>query len=270
MMFSTEILLKFFGSFLDQGSIAAMNYAVRIVFILVGFFGQAVGMASFPFMAKLAAKGDMEKLNQLINKTICYIFISIPFSFLFMVTSHEIVLILFQRGRFDAAATAITSGILPFFLVGTFAFCAQTIVARGYYAVQNTLLPALFSTLCVGASLPVLYLLMFTNALAAFALFVCWNRKTGNGGSGLVYGFFLKMTGIGLGIFAILWYLRKALLLVMPNDTLLSALGLCLILGIVFLGLMAAAARMFHIQEISVFFQRLLRTRTPDSSQKEK
>jgi putative peptidoglycan lipid II flippase len=68
MTFSTEILMKFFGSFLMDGSIAAMNYALRIMFILVGFFGQAVGMASYPFMAKIAATGDLQRINKMINK----------------------------------------------------------------------------------------------------------------------------------------------------------------------------------------------------------
>ena len=66
--FSTEILMKFFGSFLAPGHIAAMNYALRIMFILVGLFGQAVGMASYPFMAGIAATGDMDRLNGIINR----------------------------------------------------------------------------------------------------------------------------------------------------------------------------------------------------------
>ncbi len=48
--------MKFFGSFLNEGSISALNYALRIMFILVGLFGNAVGVASYPFMAKIAAK----------------------------------------------------------------------------------------------------------------------------------------------------------------------------------------------------------------------
>ncbi|MCP4720735.1 MAG: murein biosynthesis integral membrane protein MurJ, partial [Desulfobacteraceae bacterium] len=110
MTFSTEILMKFFGSFLQEGSIAAMNYALRIMFILVGFFGQAVGMASYPFMAKIAAKGDFQRLNNMINQTLKFIFLVIPFSVLFMVLRREIVVILFQRGAFDAQATQLTAG----------------------------------------------------------------------------------------------------------------------------------------------------------------
>ena len=156
MTFSTEILLKFFGSYLDEGSIAAMNYALRVMLILVGLFGQAIGVASYPFMAKLAQKGDISGLNNLLNKTLKFIFLVIPISILFMILSQEIITILFQRGQFNAQATLVTAGILPFFMFGAFAFSAQNIVSRGFYATQNTIFPAVFTTICVVLTLPLI------------------------------------------------------------------------------------------------------------------
>jgi putative peptidoglycan lipid II flippase len=209
--FSTEILMKFFGSFLEPGHIAAMNYALRIMFILVGFFGQAIGMASYPFMAQIAVTGDMDRLNEIINQTLKFIFLVIPFSILFIILRHEIVLILFQRGEFDAAATRVTAGILPFFMAGAFAFSAQTIVARGFYALENTLFPALVSTACMLAGLPVIYLCMqtlgakgvalglsLTVVFSTFALFESWNKRTGNPGKYEVYRFLFKLVLVSL------------------------------------------------------------------------
>ncbi|MBF0259613.1 MAG: murein biosynthesis integral membrane protein MurJ, partial [Desulfamplus sp.] len=91
MTFSTEIFLKYFGSFMSDGSIAALNYALRIMFILVGIFGQAVGVASYPFMATLASRGKIDELNNLLNTTLKYLLLVIPVSALFMVLNHEIV-----------------------------------------------------------------------------------------------------------------------------------------------------------------------------------
>ena len=48
--------------------------------------------------------------------------------------------------------TALALGGL---LVGAVAICAQTVVNRGFYAMQNTLLPAFYGTVAVIASLPV-------------------------------------------------------------------------------------------------------------------
>ncbi|WP_022663614.1 murein biosynthesis integral membrane protein MurJ [Desulfospira joergensenii] len=270
MTFSTEILLKFFGSFLDEGRIAAMNYAIRILFILVGFFGQAVGMASYPFMAKIAALGDMDRLNRIINQTLKFIFLAIPFSVLFMVLRHEIVQVLFQRGRFDAEAARLTAGILPFFLAGTFAFSAQTIVARGYFALQNTLFPAIFSTLCVGASLPLIYLFMKTMgvqgvalgltlsaAMNSFLLFECWNRKSQNKGKKEVYLFFLKMVFLGLMVAGVLFPVHLGLVQFIEPGSVFRALALCLFIGVIFLILMPLAGKSLRIQEISEFFDKI-------------
>jgi putative peptidoglycan lipid II flippase len=55
MVFSTEIFSKIFGSFLPVGAISWVDYSWRIVMMVVAFFGQAVGVAAFPDLAKLAA-----------------------------------------------------------------------------------------------------------------------------------------------------------------------------------------------------------------------
>jgi len=154
MTFSTEFFFRFFGSYLPAGSIAVLNFSLRVMLILVGIFGQAVGTASYPFMARLAAENRMDELNRLLNRTLRYLALVIPFSALLMVLSPEVVRILFQRGRFDPAATRITAEVLVWFLAGAFAFAAYTVVVRGYFATRDTLFPAVFGTVAVLASLP--------------------------------------------------------------------------------------------------------------------
>jgi putative peptidoglycan lipid II flippase len=206
MTFSTEFFFRFFGSYLRQGAVAALNYGLRIMFILVGLFGQAVGTASYPFMSRLATQGRMAEMNRLLDRTMGALSIVIPFSVFLMVIRHEAVFILFQRGRFDAAATALTSHLLPFLLIGAFAFATQTVVVRGYYALQNTLFPALLGTAAVLLSIPVFILGMNRFGAAGVALgvsisafmqvallYICWNRRTHNKGSRHVYGTVFKM-----------------------------------------------------------------------------
>ena len=223
MTFSTEIFLKYFGSFLSEGSIAALNYALRIMFILVGIFGQAVGVASYPFMAKLAAQGKIGELNTLLNTTLKFLALVIPVSVLFMVLRNEIVLLLFQRGQFNLDATRMTAKVLPFIMAGTIAFAAQTVVVRGYYAMQNTWLPALFGTGAVIVSLPVFFIgmkwmgasgvamaLSISAMLNTGVLFILWNRRTLNNEAGVLYLFLGKIILISCGIGVILWWVYNA------------------------------------------------------------
>jgi len=276
MTFSTEILMKFFGSFLGEGSIAAMNYAIRIMFILVGFFGQAVGMASYPFMAKIAATGDLQRLNNMINQTLKFIFLVIPFSVLFMVLRHEIVMLLFQRGAFDTQATQITAGILPYFMAGAFAFSAQTIVSRGYYALQNTLFPAIFSTLCVLASLPMIYGFMkilgikgvalgltISVTLSSLLLFECWSRKSQNNQKNEVYLFFLKLIPATLILGIILQVIYLGLAKMLDPSAPVPGLIICTITGLAFLFLLPAIGYVLGIKEIHILYDKIFRRIIP-------
>jgi len=276
MTFSTEILMKFFGSFLGEGSISAMNYALRIMFILVGFFGQAVGTASYPFMAKIAAKKDYQRLNALINQTLKFIFLVIPFSVLFIIVRKEVVSILFQRGAFDGHALEVTAGVLPYFMVGAFAFSAQTIVSRGYFAAQNTLFPALFSTVCVLGGLPIIYVgmtamgvkgvalgLSISVALTTGLLYEAWNRKTQNESKSEVYRFF----GVSILVSLVTGLLLQAVYtgvttLIVPGRF-IPNLIICMVLGIVFLLVLGATGRLFRIPEIQTLYERLFSKMMP-------
>ena len=271
MTFSTEILLKFFGSYLDQeGSIAAMNYALRVMFILVGLFGQAIGVASYPFMAKLALQGNISELNQLLNTTMKFIFLVIPVSILFMVLSQEIITILFQRGRFDANATLMTAGILPFFMIGAFAFAAQNIVSRGFYAIQNTIFPAIFTSMCVILTLPLIFLFMKTMGvrgvafglslsviIQAFILFECWNKKNNNFKKKEVYLFFVKIMPISVIIGFILFITKYGIQNFFDISGFSGSFLICFIIGVEFLLILYIAGLIFKIPQIFKLYENI-------------
>jgi len=183
---------------------------------------------------------------------------------------------LFQRGRFDAHATMVTAAILPFFMIGAFGFSAQTIVSRGYYAVQNTLFPALFSSLCVVLSFPLIYFLMnimgprgialglsLSVALQAFVLYECWNQKSGNSEKKGVYLFFLKTIPVslflGILLFLSVFALRKAFDSMTFHGALIIA-GIC---GIEFVILFFLAGKIFKINEILVLYKKIFRKGLP-------
>ena len=264
MTFSTEFFFKFFGSYLSEGSIASLNYALRVMLILVGLFGQAAGVASFPFLTRLVAEGKMHEMNMLLNDILRrYIALVIPFSVLMMLLSHEIILLLFQRGHFDAAATEMTSQALVFLLIGTFAFAAQTVVVRGYYATQNTLFPAIYSTLAVIISIPIYWYGMHESGLqgVAFAvsasaiiqtslLYALWNRRTNNKESRQVYLFFIKIILLSVTIGIFLQWFKSDYLGGIDNTSFMGSIMLCSIIGGIFLISFIGAGYALRITEI--------------------
>lgn len=264
MTFSTEFLFRFFGSYLPAGGIAVLNFSLRVVFILVGVFGQAVGTASFPFMARLAEEGNIAELNRLLNRTLRYLALVIPVSCLLMVLSTEVVRILFERGRFEPAATDLTAEALICFLVGAAAFAANTVVVRGFYATRDTFTPALFGSLAVLAGLP-LYLLglaamgvqgialavSFSGMLQAILLYLLWNRRSGNPGRKEVLRFYLKMALLGLALIPILAGCRRLALELIDASGPFGSLLVAVLVGTAFLALVLAVGFGLKVAEIT-------------------
>ena len=266
MTFSTEIFFKLFGSYLPSGSISGLNYGFRVMLILVGVFGQAVGVASFPFMARLAAEGQLEEMNRLMDRTLRHLSLVIPVSVLGMVLRKEIVILLFQRGRFDEAAVEITSQALLYLLAGTFAFAAQTIVVRAYYAVQNTLFPALFGSLAVVLSLPLYWLGMHfmggrgvalavsvSAILQVSLLYRVWNARRSNQEYRRVYRAYARMVGLGLALGLIFEWLKRYGLPPISALPWIQSAWTCAVIGVAFLCLLYLIGRLFRIPEIEAF-----------------
>ena len=272
MTFSTEFFFRLFGSYLPQGSIAVLNYGLRIMLILVGLFGQAVGTASYPFLARLVAENKLNEMNRLLNNTLRFLAMVIPFSVLLMVLRSEVVRIIFQRGKFDAATTALTAEVLMFLLIGTFAFAAYTVVVRGYFASQNTLFPALYGTIVVIVSVP-LYLLgmnllgvrgvaLAVSVSAIFqvtVLYALWNKRSNNTEGRGVYVFYGKVMcfAVVLGIF-LAWFKSKALFWI-DSSTLHGSLMVCLLTGAVFLVILLTAGYGLKIKEVTEMVNRVVK-----------
>jgi putative peptidoglycan lipid II flippase len=265
MTFSTEIFFRFFGSFLPAGTIAGLNYGFRVMLILVGVFGQAVGVASFPFMARLAVEGKRQEMNRILDRTLQHLSLVIPISALGMVLRKEIVVLLFQRGRFDADAVEITAQALTYLLAGAFAFAAQTIVVRAYYAVQNTLFPAVFGSLAVILSLPLYWMGMhfmggrgvalavsISAVLQVGLLYWIWNARRPDTAYLRVYGAYGRMIALG-GVFgAAFEWLKNAGLPQFSPVPLVQHAVTCLVLGVPFLLLFFLVGRLLGIPEVAV------------------
>jgi putative peptidoglycan lipid II flippase len=272
MTFSTEFFFRFFGSYLPAGSIAVLNFSLRVMLILVGIFGQAVGAASYPFMARLAEEDRLDELNRLMNRTLRYLALLIPAAVLLMVLSPEVVRILFERGRFDPQATRVTADVLVWFLAGAVGFAAYTVLVRGYYATRNTLFPAVFGTVAVLASLPLYPLgillmgvegvalaISFSGLLQVVLLYILWGRRSRSAGQGDVFRFYLKMTLLSVALAPILAAIRYLAAAALDGAALVDSLAIATLVGAAFAALMLLAGYGLKIAEITELTERALR-----------
>jgi putative peptidoglycan lipid II flippase len=215
-------------------------------------------------MVRLVAENKLQEMNQLLNNTLKYLALVIPFSILLMVLRQEVIFLLFQRGKFDAVATRHTSEVLMYLLIGAFAVAANTIVPRAYYALQDTLFPAIYGTAAVLVSIPIYVFglkLMGTPGVAlavsmsailqVFVLYVLWNRRSRNTGSLKVYGFYLKIMGIGIPLGLALLGFKRFLSGWLDAQTITGSLVTIFLTGLLFFAGLLVASYGLRIREMN-------------------
>ena len=166
-----EWIGKALGSYLAPASISWLNYARTLMRVPTAIVGQAAGVASFPFLSKLAAAGQYDELERVTGRALRMVLLVIlPLSALCAVLGKEMAMILFGRGRFQLADAIAVGDTLFWYSLGIAAWGAQAILARGFYALRDTITPTIVGTLFTAAVFPISWALMKPMAHEGLAL----------------------------------------------------------------------------------------------------
>jgi putative peptidoglycan lipid II flippase len=161
------------ASFLPVGSISYLYYADRLVQFPVGVFGLAVSTAALPSLSRLAASGQMDEFRQVIRTSMrLSLFISLPAMAGLIALAHPLIGLLFGRGAFGPDAVAATSGALVAYGLGLPAIALVRPLVGAFYALENTRLPVLVATFCVGVNVLLGFALMHALSHVGLALAV--------------------------------------------------------------------------------------------------
>ncbi|MGU8962053.1 murein biosynthesis integral membrane protein MurJ [Clostridium perfringens] len=127
---------------LEQGSIAALNYATKLIGFITGVFIVSIITIIYPKMSKMAAK---RKLNELKNYSIEVLMnisvILIPITLITIVYSKDIVRIIFQRGSFNEQSTYMTSIALAAYAIGLVGIGFREVLTKAYFSLKDTKTP---------------------------------------------------------------------------------------------------------------------------------
>jgi putative peptidoglycan lipid II flippase len=260
LSFADDWIIRYFGSFLQAASITWLTYAKNLMRVPLGLVGQGVGVASFPFLAQLYSEKKFEDLNRVLNTTFKGImFLLLPISALTIAQSLPLLHLVFSHTRMHDADLAATAQTLAYFSIGMFAWGAQYILARGFYATRDTVTPAVVGTLITALNIPVYWWLSqrmqhLGLALASslgiivytIILFVLLNRRTKNPEEGALVIFFLKMTAASCVVGLACYRLTEWLEGIMPWQRFWGALLLLILVtlaGILLLGVLLKILR---------------------------
>lgn len=158
------IVSNILASFLPDGSITYLYYAMRMVQFPIGIFGVAMGVAALPSLSEHAVKKDFERLREDFSFALRLLFfISVPAMAGLIALREPIVNLLFQRGHFDYAATKGTSEALLFYSVGIWSIVGVRVVTSTFYSMQDTKTPVRIAI--VGVITNLILSLMLMNPL---------------------------------------------------------------------------------------------------------
>jgi putative peptidoglycan lipid II flippase len=141
----------FVANFASAKSI--LEFTNRLMQLPLGIFGQAIGIAVLPTLSQQAAQNDMTAFRRTLNEGIrLALFLTVPTSILLVVLAKPLIAVVYQRGAFGPQDTANAVPALVFYSLGVWAWSAQAVVARAFYARNDTWTPVLagtFVTFCI-------------------------------------------------------------------------------------------------------------------------
>ncbi|MBV8727416.1 MAG: murein biosynthesis integral membrane protein MurJ [Candidatus Eremiobacteraeota bacterium] len=126
---------RYFASTLTPGYIAGMNYASKLVNFPQQVFGAAIATVIFPALASSFAHANRAGIRRDLTIGLRMVnLITIPSMFVLIMLAYPIVQTLFERGTFQASATQLTAGLLPWGAIGLVALAANVVLTRSCFA----------------------------------------------------------------------------------------------------------------------------------------
>ncbi len=159
------------ASLLPTGAVSFLYYADRLVQFPLGVFGLALGQAVLPTLSRQAAENDFEGLSQSTAHAFgLSLFIILPSAVGLALLAEPIVGLIYQHGRFDAAAARMSALALWAFTPGLPLAALVFVAVRVFNALGDTRTPALLGAVSVAANIALSLILMGPLAHAGLAL----------------------------------------------------------------------------------------------------
>jgi len=157
-----QMVNKLYASYLGAGETTAIMNAYRLMLLPIGIFAQAMALAVYPTLSAQAAEKNIRAMRSTMNASLRnIIFMTLPASVLMYVLAAPIITFLLESGKYSHADTLVTAGVLKSLSIGICAWSAQSLLTRGFYALQNSRIPvasgAIVSVLFVGMNWVVVF-----------------------------------------------------------------------------------------------------------------
>ena len=130
----------------EEGGIAVMNYAERLVQLPLGIIGISIGVVLLPELTRALAAKNMDEAKYLQNRSLEFgLGVSIPAAVGLFMLSLPLVALLYERGAFDRETSELTSHVLAALAIGLPSFVLIKIFQPSFYAREDMRTPMWFA-----------------------------------------------------------------------------------------------------------------------------
>jgi putative peptidoglycan lipid II flippase len=138
----TFVVVTALATTVGLGAVTAFTIAFTLLQIPIGVIGVPLGVVLFPSLSRGAAVGDDVAFIGLLNRALrLLVVVMIPIAALAGILRLETVALLFRS--FEPEAIRVTADIFLAFLIGAPAHAMIAVLARAFYARQDTITPVL-------------------------------------------------------------------------------------------------------------------------------
>ena len=163
------IILDALSTKISSGSVTIINLANNFQYLPISLVGISTAVASFPTLSRQALEEDKMAFGEKINRILRQIlFIILPLSFLMIYLRTDLIRVILGSGLFGPRDVELTGNVVGFFMIGVFAQSIIPLLARSFYAMQNTRTPVLASI--AGVVVNILFAWYFSPGLKILAL----------------------------------------------------------------------------------------------------
>ena len=139
------------ASLMTEGSITGLSWGLMIMLMPQAIIAQSVAMAALPILSAQYALNKMDDLRHSLAASLRGIlFLAIPASLGLILLRQPIVALLLQYGNFTEESTQLIAWALLWYATGLVGHCIVEIIARAFYAMQDTKTPVIVGIVAMG------------------------------------------------------------------------------------------------------------------------
>ena len=156
---------RMLASGLVEGSISALDYGNLIVGVIVAITTTILTTIIYPKLNKAFALGQMDRISELCEKSMNIgLLVSVPFTFGALAFGAPLVQIMYERGAFGSAATAMTASAFMWYSLRIAFAAVSGIIVYVFYTLHDTKTPVYCS--CASVAVNVVFNLILVRFMA--------------------------------------------------------------------------------------------------------